>query len=627
MKHELPPTKMAVESNGTASYDVVSNGHAHAENTEPNQHDTTPAERDGGLIPETDASGYRIREQPYGTRRKIRVILMGAGASTLNFLKKAEEQMRDMEIVVYEKNADVGGTWLENRYPGCACDIPSVNYQFSWAIKYWTHYYSSSPEIWEYIKRLYDDGNFVHKYVKLRHQVEDVRWVDDEGVWKVRVKDLQSGKIKDDRAEFFVNAGGVLNNFELPDIPGLKDFTGKLMHSAAYEEGYPLDGKSVAVIGAGSSGVQIVAKIQKSVKHLYHWIRSPIWITAGFAQTWAGKDGVNFAYTPEQIEYLKQNPKKYLEYRKQVENELNQRFKFILKGSQEAKDAREFSYNQMAKHLKGDRRLIDKIIPKDFNPGCRRPTPAPGYLNALVADNATIFTDAIGHITANGFVDHEGREHVCDVIICATGFDTSWLPRFPFIGKDGCDLRNIWAGPNNVTSYLSIGIPNFPNHFSYCSAYGPVGHGSFMPLIERWTQYMLAVITKLQEENLKSLTPSLQRSLQFRQHADLFLQRTAWTSACRSWFKQGQKDGQAAIWPGSRLQFLHLLEQPRYEDYDIEYWDDNVFAFLGNGFDTRESDGRDITHYLGNLDEEGRDVQPVYGDELIGKLAGWAVGL
>ncbi len=118
--------------------------------------------------------------------------------------------------------------------------------------------------------------------------------------------------------EYFINAGGVLNNFKWPTIKGLDQYKGKLMHSAEYEEGYPLEGKKVAVLGAGSSGVQIVSKIQAKVDKLYHWIRNPIWITAGFAQTWAGKDGANFEYTDEQKKFLEENPKKYLEYRKQV---------------------------------------------------------------------------------------------------------------------------------------------------------------------------------------------------------------------------------------------------------------------------------------------------------------------
>lgn len=262
VKHEIPASNIYADEN---AHDIDRN--------------QATAERDGAFIPATDATGYRIREEPYGTKRPLRVVLMGAGASTLNFLKKAEEQMQNLKITVYEKNHDIGGTWLENRYPGCACDIPSVNYQFSWKIKLWTHFYSSSPEIWEYLKEIYEE-NGMRRFVKLRHQVEHAEWCREKGVWKFRVKDLETGDVMDDEAEFFVNAGGVLNNFKFPDIPGLHDFKGKLMHSAAYEEGYPLEGKRVAVIGAGSSGVQIVAKISALASHIFHWVRSPIWMVS-----------------------------------------------------------------------------------------------------------------------------------------------------------------------------------------------------------------------------------------------------------------------------------------------------------------------------------------------------------
>jgi hypothetical protein len=286
----------------------------------------------------------------------------------------------------------------------------------------------------------------------------------------------------------------------------------------------------------------------------------------------------------------------------------------------------------MRRTLNNDQRLCDAIIPRDFNPGCRRPTPAPGYLEALVSDNTTVYTDPVNRLTATGFLDQNNTEHAVDAIICATGFDTTWVPRFPIINAAGTDLRDFWAGSDNLTSYLSIGIPTFPNHFTFCGPYGPLGHGSFMPLIESWTTYMLDVITKVQTENIKSLTPLASASQDFRQHADLFLKRTAWTSSCRSWFKQGrnggsEEGGQAVVYPGSRLHFLHLLERPRYEDYEFERWDGNRFAFLGNGFDMREFDGRDVTGYLGFLGEEGRDVQPVYGEALVQELAGWANGL
>jgi cation diffusion facilitator CzcD-associated flavoprotein CzcO len=169
-----------------------------------------------------------------------------------------------------------------------------VNYQFSWKIKLWSHYYSYAPEIWEYLKSIERENDFITKYIKLQHRIEHVEWDSAAGVWRCRVRNLETDQVTDDSAEFFINAGGVLNNWKWPEIPGLHNFKGKLMHSAHYEEGYDLSKKRVAVIGAGSSGVQIVAAIQKKVKHLYHWIRSPIWITAGFAQTWAGKNGANF---------------------------------------------------------------------------------------------------------------------------------------------------------------------------------------------------------------------------------------------------------------------------------------------------------------------------------------------
>lgn len=253
------------------------------------------SDHDGVPAPDSDSAGYTIREEHYGTKRRIKVILMGAGASTLNFLKKAEEEMQNLDIVVYEKNHDVGGTWLENHYPGCACDIPAVNYQFSWKITTWSHYYAHAPEIWKYLKAIEQENDFIKKYIKLGHKIEDTKWNASTGVWQLIVRNLDTNELLDDEAEFFINAGGVLNSWKWPDIPGLHDFKGKLMHSAAYENGYDLKGKKVAVLGAGSSGVQIVAAIQKEVSQLYHWVRSPIWITAGFAQRWAGDGGANFA--------------------------------------------------------------------------------------------------------------------------------------------------------------------------------------------------------------------------------------------------------------------------------------------------------------------------------------------
>jgi len=138
--------------------------------------------------------------------------------------------------------------------------------------------------------------------------------------------------------------------------------------------------------------------------------------------------------------------------------------------------------------------------------------------------------------------------------------------------------------------------------------YGPLGHGSFLPIIEILVKNALQCIEKMQKERIKSLTPKPEIAEALKEHAALFLQRTAWSSGCSSWFKQGRVDGPLPMFPGSRLTFLDLLSKPRFEDYIVEYCNPlNMFEFLGNGFDTREFDGRDLSYYLGLLD--GKDTQ------------------
>ena len=138
--------------------------------------------------------------------------------------------------------------------------------------------------------------------------------------------------------------------------------------------------------------------------------------------------------------------------------------------------------------------------------------------------------------------------------------------------------------------------------------YGPLGHGSFLPIIEHLTKHFLTITKSIQTENIKSLTPRLSVAEAFMEHADLYLKRTAWTSGCSSWFKQGKIDGPLAIFPGTRLVYFDLLAEPRYQDYDIEYQSGNPFGFLGNGFSTKEYDGSDLSYYLGTEENPGKQI-------------------
>jgi hypothetical protein len=371
-----------------------------------------------------------------------------------------------------------------------------------------------------------------------------------------------------------------------------------MFHTARYEEGYDLKGKRVAVIGSGSSGVQTVAAIYKDVSALYTWVRSPTWVTAGFGQKFAGPNGANFKYTEEQKKEWEAHPEKYAEYRKMIELELNQRFKLVLRNSAESDDANEFSYREMSIKLANNPRLIDKIIPKDFNVGCRRPTPGNGYLEALVAPKTTVYTsdDPLAAITPTGFRTSSGADIAVDVIICATGFDTSFRPPFPITGLDGVPIHEKWS--KFPLSYGGVAVPHVPNYFMYSGPFAPVAQGSVLPLLTLASKHFLQIIAKMRKEHIRSLSPREGPTRDFGAHAALYLKRTAWADPCSSWFKQGSTHGPLVMWPGSRLAFFDHLRVPKFEDYDIQYESGNRWGYLGNGFTVEEFNGSDIAYYL-----------------------------
>ncbi|KAK4935997.1 hypothetical protein LTR10_023044 [Elasticomyces elasticus] len=554
--------------------------------------------------PTTNENGYTINEAPSGTSRKVRIICVGAGASGINLAKFAQDQLKNAEVVIYEKNEEVAGTWFENKYPGCACDIPSVTYQFSWDPQIWSKYYAEAPEIFAYFKGVVDRFS-LWKYMKLKHEVQHAQWSAEAGVWNVRIKDLHTGREMHDHCDIFINAMGFLNNWKWPKIEGLHSFKGVLTHSAAWPNDLNLDGKRIAVVGNGSSGIQIVANVQKLASKLYTWVRTPTWMTAGFAQKYAGDNGRNFEYSEEQKKRFREDPEYYLKYRKSVEVEMVKGFYVFHKNTPDSMAALKFAHTEMRNRLNGQKRLADALIPKTFPVGCKRPTPGNGYLEALLEDNVHVYCEGgLSQVTEKGFLDPEGVEQEVDVIICATGFDTSWVPRFPIIAND-VNLQDLYS--SKPIGYLGVGAPRMPNYFTFYGPYGPLGQGSAMPMIELFASYIMKAIQKIQFEDIKSITPKTEIIDQYAEHTDLFNRRTVYDAPCRSWFKGGTYDGRIMLHPGTRLQYMELLSSPRYEDYDIKYRNGNAWYWLGNGFSMRDLDGRDLTPYLGlvdNLDEQ-----------------------
>lgn len=426
---------------------------------------------DPGLIPPSDAihenewynqdfDGYRVSEQPLHAKRQLRIICVGAGAAGLQIAYKAERALTNIDLQIYEKNSDVGGTWLENRYPGCTCDIPSHSYQFTWARNpNWSQFYSSSEEIWQYFKDVatkYD----LEKYVQLNTVVQVATWDEATGHWKVVVL-RQDGKEVHDWCDILISGSGVLNSWQYPKIPGLDLFKGKLMHSAKWDNSYDLAGKTVALIGGGSSAVQIIPNIQPAVGKLLAFLRSPVWITTGFGAKHAGPGGTNFEYSAEQIKKWNEDPEEYTKYARDVEGELNKRFNLMHLESKDQKTSREIIANMMKEKLNNEK-IARKMVP-EFALGCRRMTPGSGYLESLSKENVEVIHESATRLTEKGVVDESGVEHEVDVVICATGFDTSFTPQFKVMGRNGADIKEQFG--KFPVGYLGIMAENFPNLF------------------------------------------------------------------------------------------------------------------------------------------------------------------
>ncbi|KAK4105331.1 FAD/NAD(P)-binding domain-containing protein [Parathielavia hyrcaniae] len=556
-------------------------------------------------------NGHVEAEQPLGSTRHIRIVGIGAGASGLNLIRTLRLNLSDYEVVVYEKNADVGGTWLENRYPGCRCDVPSHSYQFSWRQKKdWPNFFSGAEDIREYLCRICDEEG-MRDSIKTSHQVVSAQWDEKDGRWELVVRDLETGEEFGDYATFLVNGTGFLNTWKWPAVNGLDSFQGRLIHTARWSKDFDHTSKTIAVIGNGSSGIQVLPELQPGAEKLYHVFRTPTWVLPPRIQMWKvmGQAGEILSkiqmdaqenFSQETIDRLQSDPEFYREFVKKVEMEVNNAFPVVLANSPVQAFARAKVTEYMTLMLGGDQELCKALIP-DFPLGCRRMTPGHGYLQALTKPNVEVRRSDIKRVVPEGIELASGEVLKVDAIVCATGFDTSFCPRFPIIGRDG-NLQDKWR-KETPKAYMSCAVAGLPNYFMLFGPNGPIGHGSVFTLAEHIAKYITSVIEKCQTESVKAVVPSAAAVDDYFEHITAFMPRTTWAApGGRSWFKNGRPDGPVtALHPGSRIHFFHMLERFRGEDWEYVYLGGggNRFGYLGNGFSTKELDPRgDTTWYL-----------------------------
>lgn len=532
-------------------------------------------------------------DKPIFHSRPIKIISVGAGASGLLFAYKLQRSFDNFELILYEKNEEIGGTWLENKYPGCACDIAAHAYTWSFEPNpSWSSTYAGSDEIQEYFLRFTEKYD-LRKYCRFKKRISRAEWDNDKGQWSIEITDLESGNIIHDWCHFLINANGVLNAWKWPDIPGIDKFEGPILHTAKYDRNLDLTGKTVALLGTGSSAIQTLPAILPKVKKVVSFNRSASWVfpTQGYAQR---------HYTDEEKQAFASDPKKLEEHRRELDSNLNSLFSIFFQDHPAQKAITSAMRDAMAEKLKGSG-LEDKVIPK-WGVGCRRITPGVGYLDALVDEKTQVVPCGVKEITEKGCVSDDGEEYPVDVIICATGFDTSYLPRFPIIGSNGESLADAWK--DEPMNYLGFAAPGFPNYFIPVGPNSPVGNGPVLIGIEAQLDYILKLINRYQTENIHSISPKMEAVEDFMEHKNNYMKRTVWEFDCRSWYKSGSTNGKVtAVWVGSTLHYLETLRDPRYEDWNFTYIG-NRFAFLGNGYSQTELDRTaDWSYYLRSEDD------------------------
>ncbi|TKX18371.1 flavin-binding monooxygenase-like protein 7 [Elsinoe australis] len=529
--------------------------------------------------------------------RKLRIITIGAGVSAMGFsyqLYHAHALTSSISHTIYEANDDIGGTWLVNTYPGVACDVPAHVYSFPFEPNPdWSAYYASGAEILAYFRRT------VRKYgldrdVRTGCRVEEARWDEEGGRWKVKVRGKDG--VFEDEADVLVSATGFLSHWRWPEIQGLRDFRGKLLHSADWDHAFGFEGKKVGVIGNGSSAIQIVPQLVGEVENLTNFVRNPTYITPGLGSGIIG-GRVQHIYSEEEKRKFREDPEELKRHRKKIQHESNVNYQMFRKGSAAQNRAKKNTQKLMKERLGNDEELAQKLTP-DWEVGCRRATPGPGYLEAFTRDNVRLVTEGIERIDETGLWTKDGEKHDFDVIICATGFDVSHRPPWPLIGRRGKTLGEEWA--EEPLSYLSVMAGGFPNFFMFGGPNSPVGHGSLMAQLSWTADHICQWIRKMSEEDISSIEPKQECIEEFNAYGDEIMQTLVWSGGCRSWYKNHRVDGRVtAVWAGTAIGYHEMIRTLRPEDYNIKYRSRNRFRFMGNGrTKLEETPGSDLAYYI-----------------------------
>jgi cation diffusion facilitator CzcD-associated flavoprotein CzcO len=481
---------------------------------------------------------------------RFKVVIVGTGFSGLGQAIQLEKAgIRD--YVILEKAGEVGGTWRDNSYPGCACDVQSHMYSFSYEQNPdWSRSFSAQPEIFEYLKGVADKYRLREK-IRFGVELTGAHWDERERRWTATTKDGREFV-----TQFLVSGVGGLHIPQVPELPGITEFKGQTWHSAQWNHEYDLRGKKVAVVGTGASAVQFVPKIAPDVAELTLFQRTPPWIMPKPDHAMPSWARTLFKRVPG-TQRLYRNALYWLLEARAIG--FNGHPAIMKAGELIAK-------RNIAKGIK-DPALRKKVTP-DYTMGCKRVLISNDYYPALSRPNVEVNTAGIKEVKAHSIVDSAGVEHEVDAIVYGTGFKvTDALEYLDITGVDGRDLAKEWA-VEGMRTHKGITVSGFPNLFFLLGPNTALGHNSVVFMIESQSRYVVDAIKFADSRDAAALDvrPGVQDK--FQQDIQDKLVKGVWTQGgCKSWYLDA-KGVNRTIWPG--FTWRYWLETRKVDPADYE---------------------------------------------------------
>lgn len=492
-------------------------------------------------------------QQPIRTR----ALVIGSGFSGLGMA--IELQRRGVDFLILEKAGEIGGTWRDNTYPGCACDIPSHMYSFSFEPKSdWKHMWSFQPEIQDYLLGVAAKYG-LRRHIHFDSHVDRAHWDDEELRWHVFTTGGQEYI-----AQFLVSGAGGLHIPLIPDIEGRESFAGAAFHSAQWDHSVDIRGKRVAVIGTGASAIQIVPEIAKDVAELHLYQRTPAWVMPRVNNAFPRWLRNVFSYIPGTRALLRA-----------AIYWIHEGVGFAM-----TKEPRLLKIGEWLGRYNINRSIKDPELRRKLTPsyraGCKRILNSDTYYRGIANPKTQVITEGIARMTPTGIVTTDGVEHPVDVVVYATGFHVTDSYTYVDIkGAGGEDLVDRW-NREGIQAHRGVAVAGMPNLFFLLGPNTALGHNSVVFMIESQIRYVGQAIEAVDKQDAAALAPTRRAQDAFNAELQRDLSGTVFnTGGCQSWYLD-EHGVNRTLWSGMTWQYWMALR--RLDPSEFEFLDARVLA-------------------------------------------------